>query len=240
MDLLSNVLPVVVVLLVLFVLLNAKNRRERAVFQQVEEQNSELLEGRFRNPVLRRRFMRALVRHCTTEGGDKLALTLAMNAAAMAKEPRDQAACRYLVGCCYEELEEYAQALLHFKEACGLESDFLIAQIKRARLLSLMRDPSCVGAFEMVLSLAPDSAAQHSNYGMALLRLGRYEESEMQLKKAIELKQDFVTPRELLAMLYEVMGETELAEAAMRAAVAYGSDENDVRQAIREFKETLQ
>jgi len=240
MDLLSNVLPAVVVLLVLFVLLNMKNRKERKLFQQVEAENQELLAGRFRgNPVLRRRFMRALVRYCCTEGGSKQALILAVNAATMAKEPCDLAACYYLVGCCYEKLENYQQAANSFIDACEAEPDMLIAQVQRARMLSLMRHEACIGAFETVLRLAPENVAQHSNYGMALLRLGRYEECEAQLKKAIEMKPDFRTPRELLVMLYDVMGETELAEAALRAAVAYGSDAEEVRQAAAEFRKTI-
>ena len=173
MDLLSNVLPVVAVLLVLFVLLEIKNRKERKLFRQVEAENRELLEGRFKNPVLRRRFMRALVRYCCTEGGSKQTLILAVNAATMAKEPCDQAACSYLIGCCYERLDNYQQAANNFIEACEYEPEFLIAQVQRARMLSLMRNEACIEAFETVLRLAPENVAQRSNYGMALLRFTR-------------------------------------------------------------------
>ena len=69
---------VAIVLVIYVILLEIKNRRTRPVFKKVEEQFSELLEGRFTgNPVNRRSFMRALVRYATTRTPQATRLVLA-------------------------------------------------------------------------------------------------------------------------------------------------------------------
>lgn len=236
----SRWLIALLVFVVWFVLMENKNRKERPYFEKVERENPELLEGRFQgNPVLRRRFMRALVRYCYSDGFDKIAFAFAQRAANQAKKNEDRASCVILMALNLEENESYAEAIALYDEALSLEPDNMTALSRKARALGIIQEEDCVEAFEEVIRREPAKAIWRNNYGLALLRIKRFEEAAVQLKKAIELDENLLSSRELLAMAYAAAGEDELMEAAVADAVAHGSDREKILQSIGDFRKNI-
>ena len=229
-----------IVFAVWFVLMEISNRRQRPLFEKVEKENAELLEGRFqKNPVLRRKFMRALVRYCCTPGFDKIAFAQAQGAAKMAKDPLDRAACVLLMAFNLEENDDYAEAIDLYDKVLYAEPYNLLALSRKASALGMLREEDCVEVFEELIRYAPDNAVYRNNFGSALLRIRRFEEAEVQLKKAIELNDGRSNPYELLVLAYSAMNNSEAAEEALAEAVARGSDEQSLRQTCKTFLENL-
>ena len=229
-----------IVLIVLVAWLEIKNRKERPVYEQVERENAELLEGRFQgNPVLRRRFMRALVRYCCSDGYNNLAYTLAQNAAKMATKPEDRAACALLMAFNLEERGDYAEAIDLYDTVLSAEPDNLTALHRKAKALGVIQEEDCIGVFEELIRRAPDDAVYRNNYGSALLRINHFEEAETQLKKAIELDKNLTSPYGLLVLAYYAMEDSEKTEAAIADAVTHGADEAQLRQACKDFEENV-
>lgn len=231
------------VLAVWFVLMEIQNRKQRPLFEKVEKENPELLDGRFqKNPVLRRKFMRALVKYCCTQGFSPLAFAQARGAAQMAKEPLDRAACAMLMALNLEEKGDYGalvEAIRLYDEVLEAEPFNLKALYLKAKALGAIGEADCVELFEEVIRRAPDNYIYHNNYGSALLRIRRFEEAEVQLKKAAELNDSLSNPHELLYLLYSAADRREEAEHAFSAAVNRGSDESGLRAACRTFLENL-
>ena len=231
---------VLIVLVVWFVLLEIRNRKQRPLFKKVERENSELLDGRFQgNPVLRRRFMRALVRYCCSQGFDRTAFALAQNAARMAKDPLDRAACALLMAFNLEENGDYAEAIDLYDTVLDAEPGNMIALRRKAEALGTIQEEDCIEVFEELIRRAPNDYAYRNNYGTALLRIRHFEAAEVQLKKAIEFDDKPSNAHELLALAYAAMNKSEEAEAAISAAVARGSDESDLRENCRKFLEGI-
>ena len=103
----------------------------------------------------------------------------------------------------------------------------------------MLREEDCVEVFEELIRYAPDNAVYRNNFGSALLRIRRFEEAEVQLKKAIELNDGRSNPYELLVLAYSAMNDSEAAEEALAEAVARGSDEQSLRQTCKTFLENL-
>lgn len=236
----SKWLIVLIVLAVWFVLMEISNRRQRPLFEKVERENAALLEGRFQsNPVLRRKFMRALVRHCCAPGFDRIAFAQAQSAARMARDPLDRAACALLMAFNLEDNDDYAEAIELYDSVLDAEPNNLIALSRKASALGMLREEDCVEVFEELIRRAPDNPVYRNNYGSALLRIRRFEDAEAQLKKAIELNADLPNPYELLTLAYSAMNDSEAAESALAEAVARGSNEQSLRQTCKTFLENL-
>jgi len=235
----SGWLIALIVFAVLFVMMEIRNRKQRPLFEQVEKENAALLEGRFQsNPVLRRRFMRALVRYCFSDGFDQTALALAVNADRMAVNDEDRAACALLIAFNLERRGDYAEAIDLYDTVIAIEPDNMIALSRKARALGALQEEDCVEAFEEVIRREPDDAVWRNNYGSALLRIKRFEEAEVQLRKAIELDGSMLSARELLVLALSGM-ESDGLEAAMADAAAHGSDPARMKETIAEFRKNI-
>src|SRR5450631_278059 len=71
--------------------------------------------------------------------------------------------------------------------------------------------------------LMPTDAETHSNLGMILAKLQRFEEADAYLHKAIEIDPKFAAARYRQGMSYELQGRYAEAEASLRSAVALRS-----------------
>ena len=231
---------VLLVIVVLFTYLEIKNRRERPYYEKLERENAALLEGRFQgSPVLRRRFMRALMRYCISDGYSNLAFQLAQNAAKMAKNPEDRAACALLMAFNLEEAGNYAEAIDLYDKVLYVEPDNMIALQRKAKALGEIREEDCVEVFEEVIRRAPDDYAYRNNYGKALLYIGRYDEAIAQLNKAIEIDDRRSSAYGWLVAAYTLMEDHDAKESAIAAAVARGADESELRASCKTILEIL-
>ncbi|MBQ8506123.1 MAG: tetratricopeptide repeat protein [Clostridia bacterium] len=228
----------IIVIIVLFFLLEMKNRRERLVYRQLEEMSAELLEGRFRrNPVQRRRFMRALARFAYTKNGVKLAYALARSTMDRCAAAEDKVACLMLCAFCLEEMGQAQKALETYEIVRKMEPDFLLCMDRRAHLLSSMEHYAAIEAYEEILARKPQDCRQRNNYASALIRMRQYEEAVEQLQILLEMDENFSTAYGLLALAHARMGNREEMEAALNAAAAHGQDTEPLRRIIKEDME---
>ncbi|MBQ8814846.1 MAG: hypothetical protein IJZ85_10185 [Lachnospiraceae bacterium] len=220
---------------ILVVLLELKNRRERPLYQKLEESYKELLEGRFQNePVMRRRFMRALARYVYHENGHKMALAMFATTSRRTQAKENRMACILMIGICFEDAGQWGDALKAYDAVCREEPFWGMALKRRAHLLSRMKDPACVDAYEQVIRRYPGDAVQYNNFGSALYRVDRYEEAVEKLRYALELDDTLHSARGVLAMVYAYMGDEENAAKAFQDAVDHGQNAEELRNVIEQ------
>jgi len=220
----------IIIAAVLILWIEIKNRRERPIFRQVEEAFKELLAGRFeREPLHRRRFMRALAHYASGEKGTQMAYVLAGSTLKRCHAPEDITACLILCGLCLEDMGRAEEALELFEEACEREPDFIIAKEKRAHVLSVMADPKAADAYAEVVALCPDDNVYLNNYASALIRLNQNREAVAQLEILLKRDAGFGNAYALLALAYARLRDFESMEKTIAAAVAHGMDENELR-----------
>ena len=68
------------------------------------------------------------------------------------------------------------------------------------------------------IGINPNQASFHSNYGAALLSLGRFAEAEASLRRAITLRPDYADVLANLGMAQVALGNDAAAEASLRCA----------------------
>lgn len=112
------------------------------------------------------------------------------------------------------------QAIEKFKIAIRKKPDNAYAYNEWGRLLKDQGDtPGAVAQFRQVARLLPDNKVAHNNLGNELRLIGRLEESEMHLKKALQLDDRYGFAYYNLGLLYEKLDRPRNALACYQAAL---------------------
>jgi len=147
---------------------------------------------------------------------------------------------------------ERQRAIGHLRKAIEIHPRFLQAHNSLGAMYLLQADyPQAAASFEEALRIKADSREATSNLGMALLGLGRYEESERLVRRALELDPTATKTRYALAMVLISRGEqkqealqllgdvaSEIPVAHLHAAALLDS-RADYRGAARELRAYL-
>lgn len=117
-------------------------------------------------------------------------------------------------------------AILHLSRAVGLAPQHGPSQISLANaLLAAGRPQEALSHYEEGLLRVTGSAAAHSNYGMALMMLGKDDAAEAQIKRALALNDSLAEAHHHLGQIAERKLDATAAwhayEAALRAHPGY-------------------
>ncbi|MCJ7554943.1 MAG: tetratricopeptide repeat protein, partial [Ignavibacteriaceae bacterium] len=99
-----------------------------------------------------------------------------------------------LAGVYYYSIQDYPNALNHFKKAVAIDSNFAPSYNTLGYVnVSMENFAAAEESFKKYLELIPDEANPYDSYAELLLTQGRYDESIEQYNKAIQTDPEFVT-----------------------------------------------
>lgn len=127
----------------------------------------------------------------------------------------DNARAYYDLGRYYLGQRRLAQAESAFRRAIELDDRQLDAYNALGALYAERGElERALGMFSKVTATAPDAAYLHNNLGYALLLLGRHDEAEAAIRRALTLEPGFERAWDNLARLAAARGDARLAEKA--------------------------
>jgi tetratricopeptide (TPR) repeat protein len=94
----------------------------------------------------------------------------------------------------YYSLNDYQTALAHFAKAKEIDKDFAPVYNMIGYCLSALNNyPAAEEAFQTYINLMPEKPNPYDSYAELLLKMGKYDESIVQYKKALEKDPLFIT-----------------------------------------------
>ncbi len=142
--------------------------------------------------------------------------------ALVAAYPSDERA-HFNLGGYYFGQQDYARAIEHYRKATELNPDYSTAfNILGYAYRQSGNFADAEKAFQKYISLIPKDPNPYDSYAELLLKMGRFDESIAQYRKALEIDPHFVNAHQGIAMdlLYSgkaAAAEKELAELAKKA-----------------------
>ena len=106
-----------------------------------------------------------------------------------------------------------------------------------AFVLSVLLLAACASTPEQKTEQKNASAAADANtqMGVELLRKGDYEQSRAKLEKALQLEPDYAPAHDAIAVLYEKVGETKLAEKHYKRSLKLKPDSSRAHNNYGQF-----
>lgn len=117
-----------------------------------------------------------------------------------------------LAGYYYANLGDLSKALSHYKKSAELDSKHALAFNMIGYTESALNNYAAAEkAFQTYIKLKPDKANPYDSYGELLLKMGKYDESVAQYKKALEINPSFTNSLAGLGNAYIFKGDYTLA-----------------------------
>ena len=127
--------------------------------------------------------------------------------------------------------DAYASAYVFAKAAADLsEGEMKAAACYNAGIASSYMEiyEEADEQYKMALSIDPNDAVIHSNYGLLLKQMGRNEEAEEQYKMALPLDSNDADIHSNYGLLLSEMGRNEEAEEQYKIALSLDSNDADI------------
>jgi len=115
---------------------------------------------------------------------------------------------------------ETEEAVLHFKDALRLKSDYYEAHYNLGQAFNeLGRDGEAATAFRAALAIRPRIPHPHRNLAVALMKLGRFDEAVVALRAAIVAEPNAADLHNDLSAALMQLGQFDAAAAEARIAI---------------------
>jgi tetratricopeptide (TPR) repeat protein len=156
----------------------------------------------------------------------------------------------------FYNITDFSNALMHFTKAIELDKNFSSAYNMIGYCQSALNNyPEAEKAFQTYIKLIPDRANPYDSYGELLLKMGKYDESIIQYKKAVEkdpvnfvgslagignnyiLKGDYATARKYYQDFYDKAPTTGDKLTALYWKATSYVYEGKIENAIKTFDE---
>ena len=127
----------------------------------------------------------------------------------------------------YWGLNDFPNALSHYKKATELDENFGPAYNSLGYCQSVLDNyPEAEKAFQTYIKLTPDNANGYDSYAELLLKMGKYDESIAQYKKALAINPAFAVSLAGLGNNYIFKGDYESARKYYQECFDKASDIN--------------
>jgi tetratricopeptide (TPR) repeat protein len=145
----------------------------------------------------------------------------------------------FLLGLCWEEMGEDALALVAYDEALRQDGNVSGTHAHRGSVLMLLdRTGEAEAAFREALRLDP-TIELHVMFGAALMRNGKLDEAEQQLRTHIASTPEDVFGPMMLAEVLALAGRAPESEAELRRLEDAHGDDEEVLAEVAELRERL-
>lgn len=141
-----------------------------------------------------------------------------------------KALLEHSIGLVQQRLGDKTAAKEAFARALQEDLSYFPAHVQLAYLALDGKDTTtALSEMDLAVQIRSDDPVLHYIYGYALATIGRYEESEKELRRAIDVDPAFATPYHVLAQVLEALGKESDALTQYQNFVARAS-QSDVRR----------
>jgi predicted Zn-dependent protease len=124
--------------------------------------------------------------------------------------------------------KQYAEALVHFKEALRLEPLKAQPYMRSARIYAMQKEPDkALEQLRNVVKLNPKSAVGYAGIGQVLQSQEKHEEAAQTLNKAVMLNPQFLKAHQGLALSYARLGKFPEAISQLKTALRINPQDSD-------------
>jgi tetratricopeptide (TPR) repeat protein len=146
--------------------------------------------------------------------------------------PNDERA-QWRLGSFYAAQQDEATAITHYKKAVDAAPGFALAYNSLGYGYRALRDYAhAEEAFRKYAELLPADPNPYDSYGELLLKMGRFEESIAQYKKALANDAHFAGSHLGIAADLMYMGKSDEAKAELEILAAHPGNDAELREAI--------
>jgi tetratricopeptide (TPR) repeat protein len=146
--------------------------------------------------------------------------------------PRDERA-QFNLGGYHFGQQEMGQAIKHYKMATELAPTYSTAFNLLGYAYRQNADyPNAEKAFRKYIDLIPDDPNPYDSYAELLLKMGRFEESIMQYRKALAIDPNFVNAHQGIAAAMMYQGKPDEAAAELQKITAKARNDAERRTAL--------
>ncbi|HTS89345.1 MAG TPA: tetratricopeptide repeat protein [Gemmatimonadales bacterium] len=146
--------------------------------------------------------------------------------------PKDERA-QFAVGAFYQGQQELPKAIAAFKAAIAIAPEFPPAYNNLGYAYRTTGDyAGAEAAFKKYAELIPNDPNPYDSYGELLMKLGRFDESMTQYRKALALDPHFIASRIGLAMNALYTGKPEVATSDLNELYNQARNDGERRQAL--------
>jgi len=138
------------------------------------------------------------------------------------------AICCFIMTCCKNSAEKNKQK----------STDLITTKTLGLAYLEEFKLEEAEKEFRKFVSMAPREKLGYANLGLTYLRMNRYPEAEKQLQKAIKIDPGDPDIRLILATVYKMNDERELAIAELKEALSFAPDHIKILYEISELYST--
>lgn len=150
----------------------------------------------------------------------------------VARYPDDERA-HFLLGGTYFGRQEYAKAIEHYQAATRINPRYSPAyNMLGYNFRPLEKYEEAEVAFKKYIELIPGDPNPYDSYAELLMKIGRFDESVAQYRKALELDSNFAPSRVGIANNLMLQGKHEKALAAMEELYRRARDDGERRTAL--------
>ncbi|HKU61663.1 MAG TPA: tetratricopeptide repeat protein [Gemmatimonadales bacterium] len=150
----------------------------------------------------------------------------------VAKYPRDERA-HQLLGTAYFGRQEYAKAIDQYRAATSIDPEFSPAyNLLGYSYRSIEQYDSAEAAFKKYIELIPGDPNPYDSYAELLLKMGRFDESVAQYRKALEHDSNFVASKVGIATNLMYQGKHRAGAAEMDRLYQHARDDGERRTAL--------
>ena len=143
-----------------------------------------------------------------------------------------------MIGNCYNELEEYDEAIRYHDMAIKEEPKNQMAYVNKGvvcRLLGQFEEAEKM--YNKALELEPEYAELHVSLGALYIHQEEYEKAVVHLEKGVELDDSLAVAHSNLAFAYATVGRFEDADRELKKAIVRGYQRPElIKERIESFK----
>ena len=139
---------------------------------------------------------------------------------------------RFNLGGYHFAQQEYEQAIAHYKKATELAPDYSPAyNILGYSYRQQGNYPAAEQAFKKYIELIPNDPNPYDSYAELLLKMGRFEDSIVQYKKALSMDEHFVPSYFGMSADLMYLGKPNEATADLQAMISKARNDGELRTA---------
>jgi tetratricopeptide (TPR) repeat protein len=143
--------------------------------------------------------------------------------------PRDERAL-YNLGGYYYAVQEYTQAIEQYKKAIEIDTNYSPSyNILGYAYRQVENYPDAEKAFKKYIELVPNDPNPYDSYAELLMKMGRFDESIVNYRKALSLDSNFVSSRAGIAADFLFKGLPDTASIEAEKIQAMARNDGDVR-----------
>ncbi len=234
-DLVKPALVIIALFASLMKVITGKGRRRRPSVAALKRDYAELVSGAFTDePAMEKKFYSALQdfnmdRYSSAmKKLDALRLNVSRSA--------DRFAIELFTALCYDEQEQYENAIRHYNAALQYKESSTAASNLGLCYTRVGNDRYAIEAYKRAVRADQGNAFPLNNLAQLYIRTGEYEEARNYAQQALAINSRMVQALSAMAIACAMLGDLEGYEKYYRQAVANGYDGSKIRNYLHSLQ----